>query len=808
MATLTSTQPIPARRRALDRYAENVYFQDGLLLTAVLVSLLYLVLATSLDAAGYVPSMAILLPVTLGALGLAFLMAFSRFDGFFALSHSMFTGLAWILFLMSGQITDDQVAPFLSNGLPEAQAQAYFVLLRWLNWVDAALNNVASNDNYIFIFEICFLTWWLTYLGVWSIFRYGYTWRAIIPAAIVLLVNTYYAPISILGFLVVFCLIAMLVFVRTNLAEQQLRWREQRVFFSSDVTFDFLRNGIAYSVAVVALAWIIPGFGRSMEVRAVLAPINQRWEETTQRMNRLYQGINRQTRPVSSTFGRSLSLGGPRNVGNAAIFRVSAAQGRYWRAVVYDTYTGRQWLSTGENELSLDTNENAPVANWAERQLITQTVWLMAPSGGLIFALPDVMRVDQPVTAQAQEVPVTTADGSPAVELTTVRARRPLETDDSYVVVSAQTRATQRELRAAGTDYPASIRDHYLQLPENFSARVAADAASVTAGGETPFDKARMLETYLRTFEYNDEIDAPPPDRDPVEYFLYDIKQGYCDYYATSMAVMLRSLGIPARVVSGYAEGVYDPDSMLFFISERDAHTWVEAFFPGYGWIEFEPTAGETQLNRPSGDDVNDSALPDENLFDNANGPFPDTQGVNDEFNPDDPQLPGDDGLSFDNAATAFSRTWWVWTLLTPLLLVAGVWYIWRTRVGGPDVFNPDLPPVIYDRLHRWATRLGLATSVSDTPYEQARVLTQTLPEGRGPIVGITERYVRYRFSRPVATPDTTILVQDNTELQEDWRALQPLVWRRWLRKLVGLATPTTDADHFQLMPEKPEKPR
>ena len=83
------------------------------------------------------------------------------------------------------------------------------------------------------------------------------------------------------------------------------------------MTFDFLRNGLAYSLAIVALAWIIPGLGRSVEVRAVLAPINQRWEETTQRMNRLYQGINRQTRPVSSTFGRSLSLGGPRNVGNS-----------------------------------------------------------------------------------------------------------------------------------------------------------------------------------------------------------------------------------------------------------------------------------------------------------------------------------------------------------------------------------------------------------------------------------------------------------------------------------------------------------
>ncbi len=217
-------------------------------------------------------NIALLVPVTLGALALGFLMSFSRFDGFFALSHSMFTGLAWILYLMSGQVTPEEISPFISNGIPEVQATAYFVLLRWLNWIDAAINNVASNDNYIFVFEMCFLLWWLTYLGVWSILRYGYTWRAIIPAGIVLLVNTYYAPQSILGFLVVFCLIAMLLFVRTHLAEQQLRWRDQRIHFSPDVTFDFLRNGLAYSVLVVALAWIVPGLGRNMEVRSVLDP--------------------------------------------------------------------------------------------------------------------------------------------------------------------------------------------------------------------------------------------------------------------------------------------------------------------------------------------------------------------------------------------------------------------------------------------------------------------------------------------------------------------------------------------------------
>ncbi len=239
-----------ATRRATPRalYSQNIYFQDGTLVTAILVALLYLLLAISLDAAGYVRNLSILAPVTLGAFALGFLMSLSRFDGFFALMHSMFAGLAWILFLMSRSVTKVEIAPILSNGFPEAQASAYFVLSRWFSWLNAARSNAASADNYVFIFEMCFLVWWLTYLGVWSIFRYGYTWRAVIPAGVVLLINAYYAPESILVFLVIFLLIGLLLLVRTNLSEHQLRWRDQRVHFNQDIALDFLRNGFLYSV--------------------------------------------------------------------------------------------------------------------------------------------------------------------------------------------------------------------------------------------------------------------------------------------------------------------------------------------------------------------------------------------------------------------------------------------------------------------------------------------------------------------------------------------------------------------------------
>ncbi len=820
MATLTPPQTSVSQaqdytpRSARERYRQNVYFQDGIVLSSVLVSLLYLILATSLDAAGYVENMSLLVPVTLGALALGFLMSFSRFDGFFALSHSMFTGLAWILYLMSGQVTPEEVAPFISNGIPEIQATAYFVLLRWLNWIDAAINNVASNDNYIFIFEMCFLLWWLTYLGVWSIMRYGYTWRAIVPAGIVLLVNTYYAPQSILGFLVVFCLIAMLLFVRTNLAEQQLRWRDQRIHYSPDVTFDFLRNGLAYSVVIVALAWIVPGLGRNVEVRAVLDPLNQQWEETSQRMNRLYQGLNRQTRPAASNFGRSLALGGARNVGSGSVFHVSAIRARYWRAVVYDTYTGRQWINTTEEEENFAAQEPLAANLWAARELLTQTVTLMGPSAGMIFAAPDMVSINLPVEAGLRPLPLTTEDGEPVFEVTSARSRQGMEAGDTYTVVSAQTMITQRELQEAGTDYPDAIRETYLQLPEDFSPRVASEAISITRGLPNAFAQARAIETYLRQIPYNDNIAAPPPDRDPVEYFLYDIREGYCDYYATAMVVMLRSLGIPARAVSGYAEGAYDEESRLYYVTERDAHTWVEVFFLGYGWIEFEPTAGETQLNRPTGEDASETNLLPENYDPSLSAPFSEDPFLDEQMAMDPGAvLPEDDGFTLEDAAELTTDNWWFWIIM-PIVLGLGFWFIRRAQVNGPAGFEPELPSIFYARLQRWAERLGIGVPSSHTPYEQAQHFSRALPEGRAPITSITEHYVRYRFSRrampvevhrnavPPAPVAHTVSESSNGTLTQDWQLLQPLLWKTWLRRIFRLGPRQADG-HFALRERK-----
>lgn len=803
----TTTSRLSSRKATANtqprlRYRDQVYFQDGLWLTALLAILLFLLVATSLDAAGYVERMALLVPVTLGASALALLTSYSRFDGFFAFSHSLFTGLALILFLMTGLVEDRDIAPFLDNGIPALQAKAYFVLLQWLNWVDAALNNQANEDNFVFIFEIAFLVWWLTYLGIWSIFRYGYTWRAIIPAGIVLVINTYYAPEGVVGFLVVFSLVALVLMVRTNLSEQQRRWRENAVYFSPDITLDFMRNALIFATLVLAVAWVAPSLGRNLQVREALSPISDRWQETAENWNRLYGGLNRQARPSISTFGRSLNLGGERNVGNNPVFQVQAASARYWRAVVYDTFTGRQWLNTVELEADFGVDENIPIAGWTLREPISQTITLLAPTGNVVFSPPDIRRTDLPITALVQGLSAVPALDGPAVEelvelpapleFSLVRSDRQLEVGDSYTVVSNYIAVTERALDSAGVVYPPDIAERYLQLPENFSPRVAELAQSVAGEAPTPYAMTKAVESYLRTIPYNEAIAAPPEEVDPMEYFLFEIREGYCDYYATAMVVMLRSLGIPARAASGYAEGTYDDESRLFIVTEQDAHTWVEVYFPGLGWVEFEPTAAESELVRPRGEDPDlGDEEPSSGAPERDNDLRPEDDPLMNPLDPGQQNIPQDD-LLFEGATEQGQQRWrWIWALLIPVVLLVGGWMLYRAQTFGPNAFAPDLAPILFERMQRWARRLGVQSAQMETPYEQARRLQRALPPGKKYIDDITEEYVYFSFSggrlrsQPAASAGAPadLTADAPAPVLRSWNKLRPLMVKAWLRK-------------------------
>nr|MBA2248350.1 transglutaminase domain-containing protein [Chloroflexia bacterium] len=178
-----------------------------------------------------------------------------------------------------------------------------------------------------------------------------------------------------------------------------------------------------------------------------------------------------------------------------------------------------------------------------------------------------------------------------------VFAGQPVTSGSRYEVTGARSRVEDDELASADTAYPAWVRDRYLALPESVTPRTIDLSAQLVGGAANPLEKARVLERYLRTtITYDEQVSAPPEDADLVDYLLFERQRGYCEYYASAMAVMLRSVGVPARVVVGFYPGQFDEQQQGTVYRQKNAHAWVEAFFPGYGWIPFEPTASRPML--------------------------------------------------------------------------------------------------------------------------------------------------------------------------------------------------------------------
>jgi len=159
-----------------------------------------------------------------------------------------------------------------------------------------------------------------------------------------------------------------------------------------------------------------------------------------------------------------------------------------------------------------------------------------------------------------------------------------------YSGVSRLPQLQLEKLQAAGSEYPAEITGAYLQLPAKLDSRISALAQSVTAKAQTSVDKAIALETFLRT-KYSYTLDlSGKPGRDPLAYFLFEKRAGHCEYFASAMAVMLRTLQIPSREVNGFLPGEYNSLGGDYIVRASDAHSWVEAYFPGNGWVVFDPT--------------------------------------------------------------------------------------------------------------------------------------------------------------------------------------------------------------------------
>jgi transglutaminase-like putative cysteine protease len=742
----------------------------GAPISAALLAIMLLALATSLNAAQWAAGLNLLTPIVLAGFLLGIALSYSRWSGIFPVAQSLVIGLAAVLYWV-GQ------SPEIPAQLSSAERVLVIGSNLW-SWLLLLMGDEPARSNLVFLLQLGILLWWLGYLAAWAVFREGRVWRAIIPIGLVLLVNTYFGPPDLGIYFVIFVVAALLLAVRSYLAEREIVWRIEGVRYANDIQMAFLRDGFLFALVVVGLALLLPNAASNGAMSAALDPLRTPWRDVQQEWGRLFSSLNYQGAAVGEpVFGNTLTLGGPRDLGDQVIMDVSSSQGRYWRAVAYDTFTGRRWLNTSTASQPIDGGTHVFTPYFQARSEVTQTITIQSPTGNVLMAAGQPVRVSLKAEADLFVIEPAPGDRPPIAEIAMLHRRdAALRPGDKYLAVSELSQATVEDLQEAGADYPAWATDMYLDLPPDLAPQVGELAKQITADAANPYDQLVAIEQFLRGFTYNDQIEAPPPGVNAVNYFLFDIQQGYCDYYASSFAMMARTLGIPARVSAGYSQGDYVPEEDLYRVREYNGHAWPEAFFPGYGWIEFEPTAAEQEIVRlRRSDEISPTVTPEstpDSLDEEMLGP---------EQQPDQIGPSPSDGAGDQTAGGSGWRAfWWVGLLLGAALLAAVL--LWRRRQPTSAsarervLLDPQFTVNLYGWLMAWAQRLRLPLLPSQTPHEQAATLVAVVPEGRAAIQSITDLYVEDLYSPH--EPDH----RQSEQALLAWSDLQPLLRRAWLQ--------------------------
>ncbi len=359
---------------------------------------------------------------------------------------------------------------------------------------------------------------------------------------------------------------------------------------AADAGFSALRAavyGLVTTLAVAGLAQILPNHFRPINIES----ISMRLVEAFPSLQDLRgpegygTGLRIQFSLALSGFGADPDeLGGPVTLDRTPVLRLRVRGENippviYLRGVARNTYTGKAWYTHGSrfrefaSGLSLGTGQESCVPT---DDLVLEFTILKGP-------LTTLFAVLEPRTA-------TLTDGLfLADEHANLLSPRALNRGEVYYVLSRVPRYNSDQIKAlSGGDPSEHDMASYLRLPVTLPARVAHLAWQVAGDGH-PYDQARAIENYLRSIPYSLDPPTTPSGRDFVDFFLFDLRRGYCLYHSTAMAVMLRVLGIPSRWVEGYAVKLI-PGQETIDITNTDAHAWVEAYFPGYGWVCFEPT--------------------------------------------------------------------------------------------------------------------------------------------------------------------------------------------------------------------------
>jgi len=713
---------------------------------------------------------------------LVFLSFFAALTGL-ALGYSKFSG--FVSFLISAVyglfISGWLFGLTVDTAMPWRERIFYFLGWRLRYTTEQFLTGKPITDPILFLTLLAVLLWILGTLCTYLIIRKGAAWSAILPLGITLLVISHYDQdlARNMQFLMTFIFFSLLILGRMTFLHFQKQWHTEGIGTPTDTHSDLAKTLVILVIILLIIAWVVPVTPRQVSrYSSFWDNLSQTWDEFWDQIPDIFTITRSTPTGTAGIFGDALDLGSGTPASEDIVFTVKLETGglsdyrNYWRARSYATYQDGDWTTLTIPEENFLFPENFEIdyttaPGQIERYTFTSDTSRMIN----LYAAGQPVWASRPVIKLSQRISETEEDPIALIADPAINA------EDTYQVDSRVYLPTIIELRNASQEYQEWLSP-YLQLPEDFSEDVAQLALDITDIYNNPYDKASAITRYLRqNIEYSRTIPNRPNRADPIEWFLFDIRTGFCNYYATAQVLMLRSLGIPARIGVGYAQGEYDSETESYIVRRLDSHAWPEVYFPGVGWVIFEPTTAQPTVSLPMGEEnLNEEGLP----------LLPDEKDIEDRL-PEPGGIPTQslDDLNADQSESGRSLfnlqpKHIVWIILSIFTIGLLAWIFIRYRPSYIKL-KIDPLPVVLERsllkhnvtvpewLKRWRYRalmsvperayrqmgwsmriMGQNLNPSETATERALRLTAILPELEQPARDIINEYHLDRFSHHI----------------------------------------------------------
>ncbi len=608
------------------------------------------------------------------------------------------------------------------------------LVLRYSDWARGVEQGGAYQDDFVFLSLFGVVLWLLG--GATALLALS-TRNGLIVGAPALWVLATFLFYGRQGRLLILIGFAATLLLHVLLDQQRLEkgWARHKMDFSPMLLTDRLLSVGAGAALIGLVAAFMPNVvikPIAYRVYQTMTPVYDSVDDVTERMFPDLKGGRRGLGRLGSGLPNRFLLEGGAELGRYEVMRVSTnypfgavtemgdmPPRLYMRRGTFVNYDGRGWNNSGqERDATIDANRPwRSEEEWPGRVALTQRVRLTAPTAVLPAAgEPAEFRTEYALERRSDDDLVTVWSGIGPVDRFEVISFIPAMSAESLLALPAWGGAT--------AELPPEMLPH-LRLPDSITPRTQDLARRLAAGQPGPFAIAQSIEAHLRGIEYNLEVPGPPPGAEVADFFLFDLRQGYCDYYTTAFAVLARLNGLPTRFATGHIGGYWDLESGEWTITEAEAHSWPEVYLPDIGWLPFEPTAGRPSLRRQA----SLQALPDS--FTRSGRAPTAEEAVEDE------------------------RTW-NWQLLFWLLPLAGLLYLvaswlerrpqdpwlgllaWGRRIGWPH--QPHQTELEYGR------GLSAHLSVHESEPERRRRLTRN-------VIGLTSAVSQERYGTSTLRP-------------------------------------------------------